>query len=166
MIAVGKIHKTKGFDGTTVVEFFYSVTNENFMAFFIEKGTQYTPLIVESISSADGNYHIRWKKYHSKELAQTLHHQDLYMDEKLFSQHFEEEDNEDVVGYEVYNYEHKIGFVSHIFDHGYQETLEVTLVDDKKLLIPYIDEMILTIDDDQRAIYCALNSEFLTTFTS
>ncbi len=163
----GKILKTKGFDGTTVIGLNMPIIDAEFKACFIQKNNQYSPLLIESISEIDDfTLHIRWKNYSSKELAQSICNRELYMDNNQVEMYFDIEEDEDYIGFDVFNFEDKIGEVIDILENNFQETIEVNLVDDKKLLIPFIDEFIETIDEDKKAIYCSLSPEFIEMFSN
>jgi ribosomal 30S subunit maturation factor RimM len=88
------------------------------------------------------------------------------MDNALAEKHFDLEEIEDYMGFEVYNFDEKIGEIVDIFENNFQETIEVKLSDDKNLLIPFIDEFIETIDEDKKIIYCNLNPEFIEMFSN
>lgn len=166
-IKIGKVLKTKGFDGTMIVRFDYPVLEDNFKAFFIQKNQQFLPLLIEKKEELDEeSYLIKWSKYPTKEAAQTLHNQDLYIAQNIAETHFDFEAMEDFTGYEVYNFDDKLGVVSDILESNFQETLEVKLANEKTLLIPFIDEFIETIDDEKKAIYCQLSDEFIEMFTT
>ena len=164
---VGTILKTKGFDGTTIVSFDYPILKADFKALFISKGSMYQPLLIEKMEQIDGfTLWIKWKNYHSKEEAQLLHNKELFLDDKLIPNYFDEEELDDFIGYEVYNGDNKLGEVIDIYQTNQQETLEVRLENDQKLLVPLIDEYVVTIDDEKEAIYCHLTEDFIKMFTS
>ena len=167
MLEIGKILKTKGFDGTTLVQFHYTVTHPEFKAFFIGKNSQYTPLLIEKYEPIDEHTaHILWKKHDSKELAVSLNNQGLFMEESIAQSYFDLEEVEDFIGYQVFNFEDKIGIVTGLYENNFQETLEVEMANGKKLLVPLIDEMIKTIDDEQESIHVELDEEFIKTFSN
>lgn len=167
MIEIGKILKTKGFDGTTLVEFHYPILNSDFKAFFIGQNSQYTPLLIEKILPIDENtFQIIWKRYTSKELAVNLNNRLLYMEEDIAEIHFDTDSLEDFTGYQVCNFENALGLVSGIYESNLQETLEVEMENGKKLLIPLVDEMITTIDEEKKIIYVELDEEFIRTFSN
>jgi 16S rRNA processing protein RimM len=166
-IHIGKILKTKGFDGTTIVGLEMPIIDTSFKACFIQKNNQQSPLLIESMTEVDDfTLHIKWKNYESKELAQSICNRELFMDIALVEKYFDQEVDEDYIGFDVYNFDEKIGEVIDIFENNFQETIEVKLADDKNLLIPFIDEFIETIDEDKQAIYCNLSPEFTEMFTN
>lgn len=164
---VGMILKTKGFDGTTIVNFDYPILKPDFKALFVSKGSMYQPLLIEKIEQSDDfTLLIKWKNYNSKEEAQLLHNKEVYLEENLILNYFDEEEQDDLIGYEVYNGEEKLGEVIDLYQTNQQETLEVRLIDDKKLLIPLIENYVVTIDDEKEIIYCELSKEFIEMFSS
>lgn len=164
---IGKILKTKGFDGTTIVAFDYPIIEAGFKAFFIQKNNQFSPLLIESIQSSDEfTAHIKWKNYSSKEQAQLLHNREIFLDNLIAEKHFDLEEIDDYIGYTVYNFEDKLGEVMDIFENNFQETLDVKMENGKNVLIPFIDEFIETIDEDEKAIYCSLSPEFIEMFSN
>lgn len=164
---IGKVLKTKGFDGTTVIGLNMPIIDAEFKACFIQKNNQYSPLLIESITEIDDfTLHIRWKNYSSKELAQSICNRELFMDNNQVEMYFDIEEDEDYIGFDVYNFEDKIGEVVDILENNFQETIEVKMVDGKSLLIPFIDEFIETIDEDKKAIYCSLSPEFIEMFSN
>jgi ribosomal 30S subunit maturation factor RimM len=167
MIEIGKILKTKGFDGTTIVEFYYPIVQGEFKAFFIGKNSQYTPLLILKSQPIDEHtFHILWLRHESKELAVNLNNCELYMEEEIAEAHFDLEALEDFMGYQVYNFDNLLGIVSGLYENNLQETIEVEMNNGKKLLIPLIDEMISTIDDENESIYVELDDEFIRTFSN
>jgi 16S rRNA processing protein RimM len=164
---IGKILKTKGFDGTTIVGLDLPMHDATFKACFIQKNNQYSPLLIESMTEVDDfTLHIRWKNYASKELAQSICNRELYLDSDLVEKYFDIEEDEDYIGFEVYNFEEKIGEVVDILENNFQETIEVKISENKHLLIPFIDEFIETIDEDKKIIYCNLSPEFIEMFSN
>lgn len=163
---IGKILKTKGFDGTTIVSFDYEVIQDNFKAFFIQKGSQYTPLLIDRRESVDATtYHIVWKNYNNKELAVSLNNTPLFIQENNVEQFFDIENDDDIIGYRVVNSDEPLGEVIELYDNGQQETIEVALNNGKKLLIPLVEEYIEWIDDESEIIVAKLSSEFIEMFS-
>lgn len=166
-IKVGKILKTKGFDGTLIISFDFEMTDRSAKAFFIQKNKQYIPLLVEKMGSVDEETHlIRWVNYSTKERAQALHNQELFLPEDSAQKHFLIEDSDEFIGYEVFNGEMLLGIVIGLIENNFQETLEIKLNNDKILLIPFIEQYVDTIDEDKQAIYCHVSEEFIETFSS
>lgn len=164
---IGTILKTKGFDGTTIVAFDFPIINSDLKALFISKGTMHQPLLIEKVEQTnDFTLLIKWKNYNSKEEAQLLHNKELFLDEKLIPNYFDEEELNDFIGYEVYNGEGKLGEVIDLYQTNQQETLEVRLANGQKLLVPLIELYVITIDDEKETIYCNLTEEFIKMFTS
>lgn len=164
---IGTILKTKGFDGTTIVLFDFPILKADFKALFISKGSMYLPLLIERLEQTDDfTLLIKWKNYNSKEEAQLLHNKELFLDEKLIPNYFDEEELDDFIGYEVYNGEEKLGEVIDLYQTNQQETLEIRLENNQKLLVPLIEEYVITIDDEKEAIYCNLTEEFIDMFSS
>jgi len=164
---IGTILKTKGFDGTTIVALDYMLIHEGIKAVFIQKGRMYSPLLIEKLEVIDDQtLQIKWSNYASKEQAQALNNREIYIDENLLSTFFDEGLVEDFISYEAYNLNLKIGEVISIYKTHFQETLEIRLSSNKLLLVPFIDEYILTIDHDKMAIYCQLTEEFIELFST
>lgn len=164
---IGTILKTKGFDGTTIVAFDFPIINSDLKALFISKGTMHQPLLIEKVEQTnDFTLLIKWKNYNSKEEAHLLHNKEVFLDEKLIAQHFDEEELDDLIGYDVYNGEEKLGVVIELYQTNQQETMEIKLKSNENLLVPLIDEYVLTIDDDMQAIYCKLTEDYIKMFTS
>lgn len=170
MTPVGKILKTKGYDGTTIVEFYYPVIGSDIRAFFVQKRSQTpTPLLIDHWQTIDEfTSHIRWQKYPSKEEAQSLHQAELHLDTDIAATAFDlDASTDDFIDYIVYLREERIGIVTQILDLGQQETMVVKLdSNDQEIMIPMHEHFIVTIDDDQEAIYVVLSDEYLETFTS
>jgi ribosomal 30S subunit maturation factor RimM len=167
MITIGRILKTKGYDGTTIIDFYYPIVDSEFKAFFIEKNGQYLPLLIDKINiTSEHTSYILWKNYASKELAVSLNNMDLCMEESLAQKHFDLESLEDFTGYDVFNYDKKIGTVNQLYENNFQETVEVLLSNGKSLLIPLIEPLLATIDDDAKTIHFELDDEFIKTFSS
>jgi 16S rRNA processing protein RimM len=166
-IKIGTILKTKGFDGTTLVVLDTAIIDSSIKAVFIQKGSMYSPLIIEKLTKIDDyTLHIKWANYSSKEQAQTLNNREIFINETLLGQFFDEELSEDLVGYAIYNLDENIGEVIAIYQNNHQETLEIKLSNDKMLLVPLIDEYVMTIDDDKMAIYCQLTEDYIELFSN
>ncbi len=166
-IKIGTILKTKGFDGTTLVTLDAVLIDSTIKAVFVEKGTMHSPLIIEKLTKIDDyTVHIKWANYSSKEQAQALNNREIFINETLLGQFFDEELSEDLVGYAVYNLDENIGEVIAIYQNNHQETLEIKLSNDKLLLVPLIDEYVITIDDDKIAIYVQLTEEYIQLFSN
>jgi 16S rRNA processing protein RimM len=166
-IKIGTILKTKGFDGTTLVVLDTAIIDSSIKAVFIQKGNMYSPLIIEKLTKIDDyTLHIKWANYSSKEQAQTLNNREIFINETLLGQFFDEELSEDLVGYAIYNLDENIGEVIAIYQNNHQETLEIKLSNDKMLLVPLIDEYVMTIDDDKMAIYCQLTEDYIELFSN
>jgi 16S rRNA processing protein RimM len=166
-IKIGTILKTKGFDGTTLVVLDTAIIDSSIKAVFIQKGSMYSPLIIEKLTKIDDyTLHIKWANYSSKEQAQTLNNREIFINENLLGQFFDEELSEDLVGYAIYNLDENIGEVIAIYQNNHQETLEIKLSNDKMLLVPLIDEYVMTIDDDKMAIYCQLTEDYIELFSN
>lgn len=164
---IGTILKTKGFDGTTIATFDYPILRTDLKALFISKGSMHQPLLVEKLEQSDDfTLLIKWKNYNSKEEAQILHNKELFLDENLIPQYFDKEELDDLIDYEVYNGEEKLGTVIELYKTNQQETLEIKLENGEKLLVPLIEEYIVTIDDEKEAIYCNLSEDFIKMFSS
>lgn len=163
---IGKILKTKGFDGTTVISLDYPLIDDSFKALFIQKGAMYSPLLIDKMEEIDEfTLHIKWTQYTTKEHAQSLNNTDLYIPSNLIEKYFDKEAVEDFIGYMAYNHEEPLGEVIQLFENKFQETIEVELPTGKKILIPLIDEFVVTIDDDLKKIYCNLSKEYIETFS-
>lgn len=109
-IKIGTILKTKGFDGTTLVVLDTAIIDSSIKAVFIQKGSMYSPLIIEKLTKIDDyTLHIKWANYSSKEQAQTLNNREIFINETLLGQFFDEELSEDLVGYAIYNLDENIG---------------------------------------------------------
>ena len=166
-IKIGTILKTKGFDGTTLVALDAAIIDPSIKAVFVQKGSMYSPLLIEKLTKIDDfTLHIKWTNYSSKEQAQALNSREIFIDENLLSQFFDEEIAEDLEGYEVYNLDEKIGEVITIYQNNHQETLEIKLNNAKLLLVPLIEEYVITIDDEKMAIYCQLTEEYIELFSN
>lgn len=165
--SIGKILKSKGFDGTTIVAFNLPILDTSIQAFFIKKGSMHQPMLVDSIEIKDEyTAWVKWKNISSKEEASLLHNKELFLNPEIIANKFNAEEIDDLIGYEVYSDEEMLGIVMALYQTAQQETLEVNLSNGKKLLIPLIEEYILTIDDDEQKIYCELTPEFIDMFSS
>lgn len=164
---IGTILKTKGFDGTTICSFDFPILKAEFKALFISKGSMYQPMLLEKKEQTDDfTVLIKWKNYDTKEQAQLLHNKELFLDEALISQFFDDEELDEFIGYEVYNGEEKLGEVIDLYQTNQQETLEIRLENGENLLVPLIEKYVITIDDEKEAIYCNLTEEFIDMFSS
>jgi 16S rRNA processing protein RimM len=154
LVEIGKILKTKGFEGETLVSWHYEAINiQEVKGFFYEKNNKKTPIVVERVEPIDEfSAVIKWVQYHQKETASTLNNCSLFLMEDLAEAHFEIDHTEGWIGFEVYDDQVSIGIVSDVLDNKMQLLLEL----DNGILIPFVEEFIEEINVEQQQIYMQL----------
>lgn len=162
LIPVGTILKTKGFDGTLLVEFNYEIINDTFKVFFIKQNEIETPLLIQkSVLFQDTTFYIQFQTLETKEKAQKYNGAILYMPESIAQNHFIVEEDDDVIGYEVYNREHYLGRVIELYSNKMQETIEIEDLEGTRILIPFVDELLNEIDPETMKIVYDFPPDYL-----
>ena len=145
----------------------FPTSAHKFKALCITKNEIHSPLLISSIDLIDkSTAHIKWLNYDSKEQSQSLNNEQVFILEERAESHFDLTEDESYEDFEVYNGDKKLGIVSSIFENNFQETLEIELDSGKKLLIPFIDEYVSTIDEYKKIIYTQVTEDFITMFSS
>lgn len=156
-IKVGKILKSKGFDGTLRVAFDYELLEDSFKAFFIEKKGVYSPFLIEKLDFDGESALVKFTKIKSKEETTGLNLMELFLPAHIAEQCFEIIDWEDYMEYTVYDKKTLLGHVVEIYETKAQTTLEVKLYNlDKTVLIPFVKDWIINEDEDNRILYFEL----------
>jgi ribosomal 30S subunit maturation factor RimM len=70
-VKVGKILKSKGFDGTMRVAFDYDLLEDSFKAFFLEKKGVYSPYLIEKLDFDGESALVKFTKIKSKEAVKS-----------------------------------------------------------------------------------------------
>lgn len=162
LIPVGTILKTKGFDGTLLVEFYYEIHHDVFKVLFIKTNEIETPLLIsKSHQDSESTYGIQFQSYDTKEKAQKLNGTTVYMSEDMALKHFDVIEDDDYIGYEVYDRDLFLGTVVEVYTTKFQETLEIEEPHGTKFLIPFVDELLNEIDPDTRKIVYELPLGYL-----
>jgi len=154
LVEIGKILKTKGFEGETLVSWnFEAMDIKEIKGFFFEKNEKKTPIVAEYIEPIDEfSAVIKWALYNQKETATTLNNCPLYLMHELAEKHFEIDHVEGWIGYEVYDDQVSIGLVSDVLDNKMQLLLEL----ENGILIPFVEEFIDEINVEEQKIYMQL----------
>lgn len=167
-IEIGIIHKTKGFDGTTLVEFLHPISDNTILAFFTSSSGNYSPIVIESLTlKNDLNAEIIWKNYTNKEIAKKLTNTTLYTTDKIAEKHFViQKSNTTINGFKVINLGIELGTVSNTIENNGLTWLLVATKDKKELMIPMNSPHILNISDENHKIEVSLTDEYLELFSS
>jgi 16S rRNA processing protein RimM len=156
-VKVGKILKSKGFDGTMRVAFDYDLLEDSFKALFLEKKGVYSPYLIEKLDFDGESALVKFTKIKSKEETSGLNQMELFLPEHIAEQCFEIVDWEDYMEYTVYDKKTMLGQVIEIYETKAQTTLEVKLEGlEKTVLIPFVKDWILNEDEDNRILYFEL----------
>lgn len=156
-VKIGKILKSKGFDGTMRIAFDYDLIDKNFKAFFIQKQGIFSPYLIEKIDFDGESALVKFTKIKSKEETTGLNQMELFLPEHIAEQCFEIIDWEDYMDYTVYDKKTMLGSVIEIYESKAQTTLEVKLQNtEKTVLIPYVKDWIIEENETDRILYFEL----------
>jgi 16S rRNA processing protein RimM len=148
---LGKITKTSGYKGNLM--FFFDVDNlddyKELEAVFIEVNQELIPFAINYMVFKSGHSAmVKLEDVDDEEQALSLVGSNLYLPVKFlppltgnnFYYH-------EVIGFEVWDLEYgKIGNISYVYDQGSQALFSIMTDNQKEILIPVMDEMILKVD--------------------
>jgi len=158
----GKIIKPHGYKGDLTVRFdvsnyvdyldvFEDLSAIN--AFFVEENEHFLPYFIENIETKNkGHFKLKFEDVDDESTANSLRGKDIYYPlEKEIKDEIEDEINT-WVGFSVFDEkDKKIGLVNNVVDFSGNILLQVTK-NNEDILIPFIDEMIIQVNNDKKEI--------------
>ncbi len=151
LIAIGKITKPKGIKGEFRV-YPYTSTEEKFeyleMIFIDNKEYE-----VEKITFHKNIPILKLKGIESMNESESLRNKEIYVNKLDI---LDEEDEEyfvnDLIGYSVYEDDIEIGTVKNILTRTHQDLIEVTSTDNTQFFIPFVEEFVGLVDQENKII--------------
>lgn len=151
---IGYIAKAFGFKGELKCTLEVSILgNElpHFLWIYIEGKP--VPFSVQEINTHNNTLVLKFEDVETEEEAQLLKNTSLFCEKSLFDTYFEKEESlEDLIGFTVLDKtKGNIGIVDSILENSIQPTL-IIVFEEKEILIPYSEDIILEIDEDKKII--------------
>lgn len=111
------------------------------------------PFFVEKTSIHNNALVLKFEDIETEAQALLLKNTSLYCEEKFFNTYFEKEESlNDLIGFSVSDQNKgNIGIVDSILENSIQATL-VLLFEDKEILIPYSEDIILEVNESAKTI--------------
>lgn len=153
-IEIGKILKPKGFEGVLRIALDFEVISDDIpKAFFIEKGKDFSPFLIEDFWSDTQSELVKFKKISSKEEAVLFNFKKIYLPKSIAERFLDLTEDITWMDYKVYDADVFIGIVVDIYDNLHQQTLEIQLdAKEELVLIPVVQDWIRNIDLDKKII--------------
>lgn len=151
---IGYIAKAYGFKGDLKCTLDVEVLADELPPFlWIYLEGKPVPFSLDNISVHNNSLVLKFEDIDSEEQAMRFKNSSIYCETHLFDQYFEKEESlDDLIGFAV-NDQNKgdIGMVDSILENQIQPTL-VLLYEEKEILIPYSEDIILDIDEENKII--------------
>lgn len=154
LIKIGYISKAYGFKGELKCSLEVECLSEDLPDFlWIYLDGKPVPFFVEEYSLSQGNLILKFEDLTTEEQAQKLKNTSIYCQDELFEDYFEREESlDDLIGFEVIDKNKgSIGVIDSIIENSIQPKL-VILFEEKEILIPYTESIILSIDEEEGII--------------
>ncbi|MFV0288111.1 MAG: ribosome maturation factor RimM [Mycoplasmatales bacterium] len=157
MKKIGKIANVKGLKGEVKILSSSDFKEERFKKgnqLFIKEQDQYVPLTVTNWYVHKNFDIVKFKELNYVDEAQQYLSKELY-GEKLADVVLQADEffHEDLLNNKVYYQEEQIGIVIDVFDQANRTYLKIKKANNKKILYPFIKELIERVDNEQQIIY-------------
>ena len=154
-IYLGKILKPFSYKGELkiYIEDFYIDQIKELDSFLLKIQGSYIPFTIKAITKNKSNiFRISLDGINSEDLAKKLAGVEIYTENNLIkSEVLEKNDNYIFIGHVIYNNNSIIGKIIDIIENKNQDLFEV-VVNEKRILIPIVDEFVVNIDNDNKKI--------------
>ncbi len=152
-ISVAKLGKTHALGGMLNIYFEVGVVDDSINVLFVKENNGYIPYFVEKLDIHGEKGYVLFEEIKSKEAAQKLVNKEVYCKAKIFNQYFEPLEDEllALIGYTAFNGHHRIGEIREIYDNTAQLLAEIEH-DQGTVLVPLIEEFIVSIDDNKKIV--------------
>jgi 16S rRNA processing protein RimM len=153
-IEIGKILKPKGFDGSLRIALDFEIISDIVpKAFFIEKGSDLSPFLIDVFWSDAQSELVRFKKISTKEEAVLLNFKKIFLPKSIAVSFLDLTEEATWIDYKVYDANLFLGTVVYVYDNLHQQTLEIQLENKEEfVLIPVVQDWIRNIDLDLKII--------------
>ena len=154
-IYLGKILKPFSYKGELkiYIEDFYIDQIKELDSFLLKIQGSYIPFTIKAITKNKSNiFRIFLDGIDSEDLAKKLADVEIYADNNLIkTEVLEKKNNYIFIDYVIYNNNVIIGKIIDIIENENQDLFEVVF-NEKRILIPLVDEFIVNIDNDNKKI--------------
>ena len=154
-ICLGKILKPFSYKGELkiYIEDFYIDQIKELDSFLLKIQGSYIPFTIKAITKNKSNiFRIFLDGIDSEDLAKKLADVEIYADNNLIkTEVLEKKNNYIFIDYVIYNNNVIIGKIIDIIENENQDLFEVVF-NEKRILIPLVDEFVVNIDNDNKKI--------------
>ena len=154
-IYLGKILKPFSYKGELkiYIEDFYIDQIKELDSFLLKIQGSYIPFTIKAITKNKSNiFRIILDGIDSEDLAKKLADVEIYAENNLIKREvLEKKNNYIFIDYVIYNNNAIIGKIIDIIENENQDLLEVVF-NEKRILIPLVDEFVVNIDNDNKKI--------------
>ena len=154
-VYLGKILKPFSYKGELkiYIEDLYIDHIKELDSFLLKIQGSYIPFTIKAITKNKSNiFRISLDGIDSEDLAKKIAGVEIYTENNLIKSEGLEKNNNDIfVDYVIYNNNSIIGKIIDIVENKNQDLFEV-VVNEKRILIPIVDEFIVNIDNDNKKI--------------
>ncbi len=152
---VGTVKGTHHLSGTVKVNTsFYLIEELENQKVILKKDDDIKLLTLKKVKNFNGSRALLdFYEINNIDLAKKLNGYQIYVRQDLVPE-YEEEIS--VIGYKVYDKGINIGVVENILETSAHDILEIRSLDNKEIMVPFIDVFVTEIDDDKKIIYTSL----------
>ena len=152
---VGTVKGTHHLAGTVKVNAsFYLIEELENQKVILKKDDDIKLLTLKKVKNFNGSRALLdFYEINNIDLAKKLNGYQIYVRQDLVPE-YEEEIS--VIGYKVYDKGINIGVVENILETSAHDILEIRSLDNKEIMVPFIDVFVTEIDDDKKIIYTSL----------
>ena len=154
LINLGTILKPFSYKGEVSVYSTVNLKKYSFGSILLRINSSLVPFKIKSLKNQKTNiYRISFNSIDSENKAEKLRNVEIYCEKNQLSEEdFNASETKQLVGYKLIDINKKnIGEIVNIINNYQQDLIEVMYIE-KKLLIPYVDEMIIQIDHNEKVI--------------
>ncbi len=151
---LGKILKPFSYKGEVSVYSAIDLKKYNFSSLLLKINTSLVPFKINSLKNQKANiYRINFDSIDSENKAEKLRNIEIFCKKnQLLEEDYNASETKRLIGYKLLDIgEEHIGEITNIINNYQQDLIEVMYIE-KKLLIPYVDEMIIQINQDEKVI--------------
>ncbi len=151
---LGKILKPFSYKGEVSVYSAIDLKKYNFSSLLLKINTSLVPFKINSLKNQKANiYRINFDSIDSENKAEKLRNIEIFCKKnQLLEEDYNASETKRLIGYKLLDIgEEHIGEITNIINNYQQDLIEVMYIE-KKLLIPYVEEMIIQINHDEKVI--------------
>ncbi|MBL6648620.1 MAG: 16S rRNA processing protein RimM [Flavobacteriaceae bacterium] len=163
LFKLGKILKPFSYKGEVSVYSTINLRKYSFDLIHLKINSSIVPFKIKSLKNQKTNiYRISFDSIDSENKAEKLRNVEIYCEKnQLFEEDYNASEKKQLIGYKLIDINKKhIGEIVNIINNYQQDLIQVIYIE-KKLLIPYVDEMIIQINHDEKVIEMELPNGIL-----